>query len=173
VYRGNNTFWKHANEMCNYFWNDNEIHGPSAGKELAGMQGVLTYSTTLFRTSFAHTETWHPHFTDTCFNIIPIPMAKSPMRFPTKNLILTFQFCYSHITIFDILIIRIQQSVLRPATDWTIQRSTADGEETFCTDPDRPCGPPTMGTGSLPRGQSGRGMALTTHPHPALRLKKE
>jgi len=56
VYRGNNTFWKHVNEMCNYFWNDNKIHSPSAGKELAGMQGTLTYSTELFRTSFAHTE---------------------------------------------------------------------------------------------------------------------
>ena len=31
----------------------------------------------------------------------------------------------------------------------------------------------TMGTGSLSRGQSGRGVALTNHPHLALRLKKE
>jgi len=56
VHTGNNTFWKHVNEMCNYFWNDNEIHNHSAGKELAGMQGILTYSTALLRTSFAHTE---------------------------------------------------------------------------------------------------------------------
>jgi hypothetical protein len=31
----------------------------------------------------------------------------------------------------------------------------------------------TMGTGSLSRGQSGRGVALTTQPHLAPRLKKE
>ena len=31
----------------------------------------------------------------------------------------------------------------------------------------------TMGTGSLSGDQSGRGVALTTHPHLALRLKKE
>ena len=31
----------------------------------------------------------------------------------------------------------------------------------------------TMGVMSLPRGQSGRGVALTTHPHIAPRLKKE
>jgi hypothetical protein len=31
----------------------------------------------------------------------------------------------------------------------------------------------TMGTGLLSRGQSGRGVALTTHPHPAPRPKKE
>jgi hypothetical protein len=30
-----------------------------------------------------------------------------------------------------------------------------------------------MGTGSISRGQSGRGMALTTRPHLAPRLKKE
>jgi hypothetical protein len=31
----------------------------------------------------------------------------------------------------------------------------------------------TMGTGSLPRGYSGRGVELTTHPHLVPRLKKE
>ena len=31
----------------------------------------------------------------------------------------------------------------------------------------------TTGTGSLSRGRSGRGVALTTHPHLAQRLKKE
>jgi hypothetical protein len=31
----------------------------------------------------------------------------------------------------------------------------------------------TTGTGSLSRGLSGRGLALTTHPHLAPRLKKE
>ena len=30
-----------------------------------------------------------------------------------------------------------------------------------------------MGTGSVPRGYNGRGVALTTHPHPTPRLKKE
>jgi len=31
----------------------------------------------------------------------------------------------------------------------------------------------TIGTGSLSRGANGRGLALTTHPHLAPRLKKE
>jgi len=42
--------------------------------------------------------------------------------------------------------------------------------EILGTRPDRPC---AVGTGSLSRGKSGWGVALTTQPHLALRLKKE
>ena len=60
------------------------------------------------------------------------------------------------------------QSVLQLATGWKVRGSNTGGGETFRTYPDRLRGHPascTMGTGSFPGGKSGRGVALTTHPH--------
>jgi hypothetical protein len=69
----------------------------------------------------------------------------------------------------------LAQSVQRLATGWASRGSNPSGGEIFRTRPDQSWDHPasyTMGTCSFCRGQSGRGVALTTHPHPAPRLKK-
>ena len=70
----------------------------------------------------------------------------------------------------------IAQSVWRLATGWTVWGSNPDGEEIFRTRPDRPWGPPSLlynGYRVFPGGKVGRGVALTTHPLLAPKLKKE
>jgi hypothetical protein len=70
----------------------------------------------------------------------------------------------------------IAQSVQRLATGWAVRRSSPGGGEIFAlVQTGRVAHPAscTMGSGSLSRRQSGRGEALTSHPHPVPRLKKE
>ena len=70
----------------------------------------------------------------------------------------------------------IAQSVQRLATVWRIWGSNPGADEIFLISPDRPRGPTSLlYTWSRVSflGQSGRGVALTTHPHPASRLEKE
>ena len=56
------------------------------------------------------------------------------------------------------------------------RKSNPGGGEIFSTRPDRSSAHPAsyiMGTGSLSRGLSGKGVALVTHHHLEPRLKKE
>jgi hypothetical protein len=60
----------------------------------------------------------------------------------------------------------IAQSVQGLATGWTVRGSNPFGGEIFRTLPDRPWGLPSLlhnGFSGLSRGQSGRGVELTTH----------
>ena len=70
----------------------------------------------------------------------------------------------------------IAQSLQRLDTGWTVRGSNPGGGEIFRTCPDRPCGPPSLlynGYRVFPGGGKRPGVALTTHPHLAPRLKKE
>jgi len=61
-------------------------------------------------------------------------------------------------------------------TCWIVRGSNPGEGEIFRTRPDRSWGPPSLlynVYGFFPRGKSGRGVALTTHPYLAPRLKKE
>ena len=63
------------------------------------------------------------------------------------------------------------------ATGWMVQGSNPGGRARFSasvqTGPGTHLASSTEGTGSVSRGYSGRGVALTTHLHLAPRLKKE
>jgi hypothetical protein len=62
----------------------------------------------------------------------------------------------------------IAHSVQRLATGWAFRESNPGEGEIFPTSPYRPSGPPSSlysGYWFIPRGKSGRGVALTTHPH--------
>ena len=63
--------------------------------------------------------------------------------------------------------------VYRLATGWTVRGSNPAGGETFLNRPDRFCGSPSLiykRYSFFFWGKSGRGVALTTHPHLAPRL---
>ena len=63
----------------------------------------------------------------------------------------------------------IAQSVWRLTTIWKVRGWNPGGGKVFRNHTDRNRGHPVcyaMGTGSLSRGQSGRGVVLTTHPPP-------
>jgi hypothetical protein len=62
----------------------------------------------------------------------------------------------------------VAQSVWRMATGWTVHGSNPGAGEIFRTRPDRPRAHPascTMGTGSFPEVESGRGVTLTAYPY--------
>jgi len=62
------------------------------------------------------------------------------------------------------------------AMGWMVQGSNHGGVKIFCTCPDWPWGSPSFLYNEyyiISGCQSGRGIALTTHPHLALRLMKE
>jgi hypothetical protein len=56
---------------------------------------------------------------------------------------------------------RVAQSVERLATGWTVRGSNPSGGEIFRTGPGAHPASCTMGTGSYPRVESGRGVTLT------------
>jgi len=61
-------------------------------------------------------------------------------------------------------------------TGWTVRRSNPGGRDIFLAHPDQPWDLPRLlynGTGSLSQAESGRDVALTTHPYLAPRLAKE
>ena len=67
----------------------------------------------------------------------------------------------------------VQQHSIVWSRDWTVQGSNPGGGEIFHSCPHRPwCSGYTIRTGSF-RGQSDRGVALTTHPYLKPRLMKE
>ena len=70
----------------------------------------------------------------------------------------------------------ISQSVQRLSTGWTVWSMTpAENKISLHTRPDRPWGPPsscTLGNRAPSSGSASWGVALCTHPPPALRLRK-
>jgi hypothetical protein len=62
---------------------------------------------------------------------------------------------------------RVAQSALRLATDWTVRGSNPGGARFSAPVHTGPGAHPascTMGTGSFPEVESGRGVTLTSHP---------
>jgi hypothetical protein len=99
-------------------------------------------------------------------------------------LIAEFFFCplYHFIYIFytpiqmTVLWAGIAQSVYRLATGWTVRGSNSSVGKIFHTRPDRRWGPPCLlynGYRVYFPGSKATGVALTTHLHLALGLKKE
>ena len=70
----------------------------------------------------------------------------------------------------------VQEAGWAPRPVWTVWGSNAGGARISApvqTGPGVHTDSCKIGTGSLPRGTSGRGVALTTHPHLQPRLKKD
>jgi hypothetical protein len=87
-----------------------------------------------------------------------------------------FQFCSVVVECIAASHCKMMDSSGRLAPGWTVWESNPGGGETsapFLTGPGSHADFYTVGSGSTSRGQSGRGVVLTTHHQLTQRLKKE